>query len=73
MASKFSEFASKMKAEGLSDAAIAAFEYSYNELVSGNTGMIQESDIVPVETLPDLDADIKRTSAPDPSLLKVYK
>lgn len=33
--------------------------------------MISESTITPVETLPDLDADIKSTITRDPSLLQV--
>eukprot|EP01031_Cornospumella_fuschlensis_P045591 gene45591-55798_t len=55
----FPVFESKMRAEGLSDAAIAAFKHSYAELLSGSSGMILESDIQPVESLPDLDADIR--------------
>jgi UDP-N-acetylglucosamine pyrophosphorylase len=44
-----------MKAEGLSGAAIAAFRHSYTELVSGSSGMILESDITAVSSLPELD------------------
>ena len=35
----------KMTAEGLPDAAIKAFEYSFNLLASGESGMIPEADI----------------------------
>lgn len=59
-----------MKAEGLSDAAIAAFQYSYEELVSGATGMISESSIAAVPSLPDLESDIQGKVAVQTSLLQ---
>lgn len=59
-----------MKAEGLSDAAIAAFAFSYNELVKGSSGSISESSIASVASLPDLDSDIKTTISSKPSLLQ---
>eukprot|EP00604_Paraphysomonas_vestita_P003187 CAMPEP_0174821246 /NCGR_PEP_ID=MMETSP1107-20130205/6093_1 /TAXON_ID=36770 /ORGANISM="Paraphysomonas vestita, Strain GFlagA" /LENGTH=1056 /DNA_ID=CAMNT_0016038059 /DNA_START=144 /DNA_END=3314 /DNA_ORIENTATION=- len=59
-----------MRAEGLSEAAIQAFAYSYRELVSGQSGMISESSITPVDSLPDLDTDIKSKITRDPSLLQ---
>ena len=34
-----------MEAEGLPEAAVKAFEYSFNLLASGSSGMIPESDI----------------------------
>ena len=49
----------KMKAEKLSNAAIAAFRHSYMELVSGAAGMIKESDIEAVQALPNLETDIR--------------
>ena len=49
----------KMKAEKISDAAIAAFNHSYSELLSGSSGMIMESDINAVSSLPNLEGDIK--------------
>lgn len=48
-----------MRAEGLSDAAIAAFRHSYQELLSGSSGMISETSLTPVPALPDLDGDIR--------------
>jgi len=42
-----------MEAEGLSKAAIQAFESSFSALVSGDTGMIPESTIAPVPDLVD--------------------
>lgn len=59
-----------MKAEKLSDAAIAAFRHSFMELVSGSSGMISESSIVAVESLPDLNADIKSKITFNAELLK---
>jgi len=58
-----------MKSEGLSDAAIAAFAHSYMELVSGASGMIEESAILGVQSLPDLEKDIKGKYNVDPTLL----
>jgi len=60
-------FEEKMKKEGLNDAAIAAFKYNYEVLVSGKSTMIPESAISGVPTLPSLEGlDI----APKPELLK---
>ncbi len=59
-----------MKAEGLSDASIAAFYYSYSELVSGATGMIKESDITPAQGIPNLETDIQGKVTRDTSLLQ---
>ena len=56
-----------MEAEGISQSAISAFESTFNSLVSGNTGIIHESDINPV---PDLVSTDSITSSPDISLLK---
>lgn len=67
---KFSPFAAKMRAEKLSEAAIAAFKYSYLELIGGSSGMISESTIAPVASLSDLDTDIKGKIAFDASLLE---
>ncbi len=59
-----------MRAEKLSEAAIAAFKHSYMELVSGASGMISESSIAGVTSLPDLDSDIKGKIPFNPDLLK---
>ena len=45
----------RMKAEELPDLAIDAFSYYYRQLVDGETGLISEESIVPVESLPDLE------------------
>jgi len=67
---RFTPYLEKMKSERLSEAAIAAFHHSYSELVSGATGMIKESEIVPVASLPSLDIDIHGKVAVDPLLLQ---
>merc|ERR1719277_834423 len=60
-------YEAKMKAEGLNEAAIAAFKYNLGVLLSGASTMIPESAIGPVESLACLDGlDVK----PDPALLK---
>jgi len=51
----FPEFAAKMRKAGSSDAAIRAFQHSYDSLVAGQTGMIPENNIQPVADLPRLD------------------
>jgi phosphoglucomutase len=58
-----------MKAEGLSDSAIAAFGHSYMELLSGSGGMIGEDSIKPAASIPDLEKDIKGIVSPDTALL----
>ena len=55
-----------MVAEGIAPSAIAAFESTFNSLVSGNTGMIPEDTIAPV---PDLDRAEAFTNTPDSKLL----
>lgn len=60
----------KMEAEGLTDAAIAAFRYSYSELVAGSAGNISEASITPATSLPDLESDIQSKTIKDPTLLQ---
>lgn len=59
-----------MQSEGLSAAAISAFRHSYAELLSGSSGMIRESDICAVISLPDLDKDIRTGGVANPNLLQ---
>jgi hypothetical protein len=58
----FSAFEEKMQADGMSDAAIASFRYNYEQLVQGVTGLLPESEIQPVTTLPSLES-LKRARA----------
>jgi len=60
-------YATKMKAEGLDNTAIAAFKYSFGMLVSGLSTMIPESSIGPVDKLPELGG---LSVTPKPELLK---
>jgi len=48
----FAPFKAKMIAEGLNQFAIASFQHNYEQLVSGATCMVLESDIDPVQSLP---------------------
>jgi len=59
-------YAAKMKAEGLNDAAIAAFKYNFEVLVSGANTMIPEGAIGPVT---GLDALESLSIEADPALL----
>lgn len=69
----FSPFREKMQAAGLSESAIKAFEFSYEALVSGESGMITEESIDNCESIPYLEGkagSIRETTTADPSLLK---
>ena len=46
----------KMRAAGVPDVAIATFRHYYRQLEAGETGMISEAEIAPVEDLPSSDA-----------------
>lgn len=52
---KFNPFTTRMQAEGLPDIVIQTFQYYYEQLLEGKTGLIPEGDIRPVESLPDVD------------------
>merc|ERR1719261_1977967 len=69
LAEKFAPLEEKMKAEGLGDAAIQAFKYSYSRLLSGDKGMIGESSISPASDVKKLE-DIQKTIKQDTTLLK---
>ena len=49
------KFLLKMHGEGCNAAAIAAFRYNYSKLVSGESLMLPEIDIWPVDSLPVLE------------------
>jgi UTP--glucose-1-phosphate uridylyltransferase len=53
----------KMRREGLPDAAIETFRHYYEQLAEGETGMIPESEIEPVEDIQQLD-DLSDEDAP---------
>jgi UTP--glucose-1-phosphate uridylyltransferase len=46
----------KMRREGIHEAAIETFKHYYEQLRGGETGMLPESEIEPVEDVQDLDA-----------------
>ena len=56
LAERFAPFAARMRAEGLPEVALKTFEYYYEQLVSGVTGLIPEDSIEPVDALPDVTA-----------------
>jgi len=66
---KFLPVKEKMEAEGISKAAISAFESTFNSLTAGETGIIPESTISPAEGLLTVEKDITPKVTPDPSLL----
>lgn len=43
----FGPFEEKMKAEGLSEAAIDAFRHNYEQLVAGVTGLVRPPRLLP--------------------------
>ena len=52
----FEPFAEKMRAAGLSEAAVRAFEGNYRALQRRETGLIGEADLAPVAALPQSEA-----------------
>eukprot|EP00892_Ulva_mutabilis_P001626 jgi/Ulvmu1/11464/UM077_0007.1 len=46
------KFEEKMRGDGLSDAAVAAFLHNYEQLVAGADGIVPEGSIEAIETLP---------------------
>jgi UTP--glucose-1-phosphate uridylyltransferase len=65
---RFAPFAQKMQAEGLPEIVVRTFRHYYRQLVQGQTGLIPEADLEPVDSLPDVDrfsealADIGRSA-----------
>ncbi|MEZ5099047.1 MAG: UTP--glucose-1-phosphate uridylyltransferase [Thermoleophilia bacterium] len=49
-------FAARMRAEGLPDVVVRTFAAQLDQLARGETGLIPEAELEPVESLPDLDA-----------------
>jgi UTP--glucose-1-phosphate uridylyltransferase len=54
----------KMRAEGLGDAAVESFARQYERLRAGETGTLAESEIDPVDELPDAE-DLRETAGPE--------
>lgn len=64
----FSAFETKMRAIGLGDAAISAFQRNYQSLLHNESGMLPESSISPARNLTCLDHPTPQAPA-DPALL----
>lgn len=60
----FTPIAEKMRREGLPEIVIRNFQHYYALVRSGETGLIPEADIQPVDALPDADAFVR-----DPALV----
>lgn len=67
--SDFDAFEKKMKADGLSQAAIDSFARSYETLVTGHTGMIPENDITPAADVADWESIMAATKPADAPIL----
>lgn len=65
--SDFDAFEIKMRATGMGDAAVRAFQRNYEALVRDESGMISEETIVPVDSIESYESI--RDIAADPSLL----
>lgn len=55
MSDRFLPFAEKMRADGLSESAVRAFEGNFRALERNETGLIPETDLAPVTQLPSAD------------------
>ena len=53
---QFEPFAAKMRAEALPEIVIDTFRHYYQQLSEGQTGIIRENEIRPVDDLPDADS-----------------
>lgn len=73
----FDQLRAKMESEGLPEQAIVAFERHYAQLVAGETGLIHEAEITPVEALPDAEAlegrleEVGRAALPSTVVIKL--
>ncbi len=73
----FGPFAERMEAEHLPPIVIRTFQHYYDQLACGETGLIPESEIEPVESLPDLEklptglSEVGRGALPKAILLKL--
>lgn len=74
---EFAPFAARMQAEGLPEIVIRTFAHYYEQLAAGAKGLIPESEIRPVESLPDAEslpadlADVGRAELSHTVLLKL--
>ncbi|MGB0387505.1 MAG: UTP--glucose-1-phosphate uridylyltransferase [Ardenticatenaceae bacterium] len=74
---KFTSFSERMFAEGLPEIVIKTFKHYYTQLVEGKTGLIPETDIRPVYSLPDVEnfpaefTEVGKAALPKAVLLKL--
>ena len=54
----------KMRREGLADAAVETFRFYYEQLEAGESGLMPEGSIEPVDSLPDAD-DLREEAGPE--------
>jgi hypothetical protein len=50
---RFEPFEKQMRSEGVEPIAIDTFKYYFSQLLAGQTGMIDEDEITPLDELPD--------------------
>lgn len=73
----FAPFAARMRAEQLPEIVIRTFKHYYDQLATGQTGLIPEADIQPIASLPDLEqlpaelAEVGRAALPKTLLVKL--
>lgn len=65
---QFEAFEKKMQSAGVPATATRAFQHSYESLRAGDTGLIPEESIRPIDALPRLE-DLQSQAAPNPALL----
>ncbi len=53
---EFDRIAARMRAEGLPERFIRVFNYYYDQLLAGQTGLVSEAELTPVGSLPDASA-----------------
>jgi len=70
IADLFPKFETKMRGAGCSASAISAFHNSYANLLTGQSGLIPENSIEPVETLPRLESITNDTPSEPAALLQ---
>ncbi|MDB5081537.1 MAG: ugp [Chloroflexi bacterium] len=52
---RFAPFDRQMRDEGVEPIAIDTFKYYFSQLLEGNTGLLGENELVPLEGLPDIE------------------
>ncbi len=77
ISAQFAPFAARMESEGLPRLFINTFAHYYDELLTGQTGLIPETDIAPVSMVPDMEvlpeglADLGRAALAHTAIIKL--